>query len=33
MSEKCARIYIVEIKIVSLSSPGRVMGKKGRTKK
>jgi hypothetical protein len=29
MSENCAKIYIIEIKIVSLSSLARVMKKKG----
>ncbi len=29
MSENCAKIYIIEIKIVSLSSLARVMEKKG----
>jgi hypothetical protein len=29
MSENCTKIYIIEIKIVSLFSLARVMGKKG----
>jgi len=29
MSENCAKIYIIEINIVSLSSLARVMKKKG----
>ena len=32
MSENCAKIYIIEIKMVSLSSLARVMKKKGELK-
>ena len=32
MSENCAKIYVIEIKIVSLSSLARVMEKKGELK-
>jgi hypothetical protein len=30
MRENCTKIYIIEIKIVSLSSLDRVMGKRGK---
>ncbi len=32
MSEDCAKIYIIEIKIVSLPSLARVMNEKGKRK-